>query len=41
VEWPRRKRQFESAADGAGAERGRSLLRLTVEGVASGMRTTG
>ncbi len=41
VEWLRRKRQSESAADGVGAERCKSLLRLTVEGVASGMRTTG
>ena len=41
VEWMRRLREAERAGDEAAQAECRELLRLTIEGVAAGMRTTG
>jgi phosphoenolpyruvate carboxylase len=41
VEWLRRMRRAAARGSAEEAERCRSLLRLTIEGVAAGMRTTG
>jgi len=41
VEWLRRLRDAERREDAAGQAECRELLRLTIEGVAAGMRTTG
>jgi phosphoenolpyruvate carboxylase len=41
TEWLARLRESEKRGDAAEAERCRALLRLTIEGVAAGMRTTG
>jgi len=41
VEWMRRKREAERRGDEARQAECRELLRLTIEGVATGMRTTG
>jgi phosphoenolpyruvate carboxylase len=41
VEWMRRKREAERRGDEARQAECRELLRLTIEGVAAGMRTTG
>ena len=41
VEWLRRLREAERRADEAAQAECRELLRLTIEGVAAGMRTTG
>ncbi len=41
VEWLRRLRECEKAGDLEGQAACRDLLRLTIEGVATGMRTTG
>jgi phosphoenolpyruvate carboxylase len=41
MEWLRRLRETVARGDRAGQERCHDLLRLTIEGVASGMRTTG
>jgi phosphoenolpyruvate carboxylase len=41
VEWMRRKREAERKGDEARQAECRELLRLTIEGVATGMRTTG
>jgi phosphoenolpyruvate carboxylase len=41
VEWLRRLREAERRGDESGQRECRELLRLTIEGVAAGMRTTG
>ena len=41
VEWLRRLREAERAGDTERQSECRELLRLTIEGVAAGMRTTG
>jgi len=41
VEWLRRLRQAELEGDAPRQTECRELLRLTIEGVAAGMRTTG
>ncbi len=41
IEFMRRRHQLPSDADPAAQQQFRDLLRLTVQGIAAGMRTTG
>ena len=41
VEWLQRLRDCEKSGDAERVAASRDLLRLTIEGVATGMRTTG